>query len=157
MELESEIKSLREKKATLVLKKREHELQLQTITNLFRVNGRMDQTQYRATCAAQTEHHRGILACEKQLLPIKNRLHELAQLTNHAPKEVAESQEFLASIPAKTDEAMAPVLVAELVAIREYYQNFAADGTRISSKRQMASEFVNKISPIIRRAVAATK
>lgn len=44
-------------------------------------------------------------------------------------------------------------LVSALSALRQEYQEFSADTSRISSMRAMASEFVLKLNPIIKKAV----
>jgi hypothetical protein len=44
--------------------------------------------------------------------------------------------------------------VQNLVNLREEYQHFAADHTRVSSMRQMAAQFVLKLSGIIKQAIA---
>jgi hypothetical protein len=44
--------------------------------------------------------------------------------------------------------------VKQLVALREKYQQFAADGSRVASMRRMASEFVLELNPIIKLMVS---
>ena len=43
--------------------------------------------------------------------------------------------------------------IESLVRIRDEYQEFSADKTRVGSMRQMAAEFVMKLNPIIRKFV----
>lgn len=48
-------------------------------------------------------------------------------------------------------------IVQELVELRDRYEQFAADATRVSSTRIMAAEFTGKLTQIIRHAVAHAK
>jgi DNA repair ATPase RecN len=41
-----------------------------------------------------------------------------------------------------------------LIALRNEYQAFAADKTRVGSMRQMAAEFVLKLNPIIKKTIS---
>lgn len=43
--------------------------------------------------------------------------------------------------------------VRSLVELRNKYQQFSADGTRVASMRRMASEFILELNPIIRTLV----
>ena len=125
---EAERRELSLQRDTLVLSKREHETQLISIKNLVRVSGRMPTDKYRQCCDSQATHARAILHIEDQLRPIKARLRELSD-ASHAEQQVINAN----GVPAKS-------IVADLVALRDDYQRFAADGTRVSSMRQMSAE-----------------
>jgi TolA-binding protein len=145
MNTKAEREGLLQVKSGLIVDKREHETQLVLIKNAVRSGGRLSTEKYRRLCDTQNTHNRAILAIEKQLVQVNTRLRELAEIDNqNAEDRRTDSREM--------DEKP---IVQELVAIRQEYQNFAADGTRVASMRRMASEFVTKLNPIIKRAVGS--
>lgn len=80
-------------------------------------------------------------------------------------QQIAELNSEISTLGASTpsdrkgavDVAAQRPIVQELVELREYYEAFAADATRVSSTRIMAAEFTGKLTQIIRHAVAHAK
>jgi hypothetical protein len=150
MNTETEKQELQKKKSALILSKREHETKLVAIKNVVRSGGKLPNEKYKQCCDAQNTHSRAILHIEKQLASVKLRLREIADL-----EFKSKNGDGAANYNEPTAVPNAPVksIVSELVALRQEYQAFAADGTRVSSMRQMAAEFVLKLNPVIRQAI----
>lgn len=144
-----ERQALLEVKSKLTLDKREHDIKLAAITNLIRTSGRMPPDKYRSCCNAQTKHKNAILDIERQLAPIKQRLTEISD------EESLSKQVKPTAKPTETQLSLDKLktIITDLVNLRQEFQEFSADSTRISSKRQMASEFVLRLNPIIKRAI----
>lgn len=140
-----EIKQLKARYDALVLAKKEKEIALVAVKNLVRSSGRMPNEKYRQCCDSQTKHVRAIFDLESQMRPIKTRLREIAD------------ERHIANLESPSDEPeQAKGIVVSLVGLRQHYQEFASDLTRVSSMRQMASEFVLKLNPIIRNAIGGS-
>jgi hypothetical protein len=149
MDFETEKQELQKKKSDLLISKREHETKLVAIRNLVRSGGRLPNEKYKQCCNSQNNHSRAILRIETQLAPIKLRLREIYDIEFKAQNKngaTEHNKEAASEVPVKS-------IVVELDTLRQEYQNFAADGTRVSSMRQMAAEFVIKLNPIIKRAI----
>lgn len=150
MNHETEKQELQKQKTDLCLSRREHESKLTAVKSLVRSGGRLPNEKYKQCCDSQRAHTRAILNIETQLAPIKTRLREIADIEfkerngggNGATKEEKPITEYVPT-----------AIVAELVALRQEYQNFSADGTRVASMRRMAAEFVLKLNPIIKQAI----
>ena len=152
MSYETEKRELQKKKTALVLSKREHETQLVAVKNVVRSGGRLPNEKYKQCCDSQNTHARAILHIENQLAPIKVRLREIADIEFKERNGGNNGATHEEDHP-KAETAPTKSIVVELVALRQEYQNFAADGTRVSSMRQMAAEFVLKLNPVIKRAI----
>ena len=97
----------------------------------------------------------------------QNRRRELINLISETDGKITDVNAQIASIasttasdkkqPDRVDIAGQRPIVEELVALRDGYESFAADATRVSSTRIMAAEFTRELTKIIRRAVAANK
>ena len=147
MNTENEKRQLLEKRAALILSKREHETKLVAVKNVVRSGGRLPSEKYKQCCDSQNTHARAIMHIENEMSKIKTRLREIADIEfNEKNGLVKDKQPEPESVPVKS-------IVVELVSLRQAYQDFAADGTRVSSMRQMAAEFVVKLNPIIKRAI----
>lgn len=152
-DLEAEKLKLTNERSMLGLSKREHETKLIAIKNLIRTGGFMPHEKYKKCCDSQQKHSRAILHIEKQMAPIKKRLREIEEIESRF--QIANGQPVTHESPVASSESPLKKTVVELVALRQNYQDFAADGTRIASMRQMAAEFVLKLNPIIKRALGS--
>ena len=99
---------------------------------------RLSQDGYRKLCDRQSEIKSAICQCERQIVDINT---QLAQ--DHADK-------VKASVSVRHTTESGHAVIAALCELRQEYQLFAADKTRVGSMRQMAAEFVLKLNPIIR-------
>lgn len=129
----------------LAVQKKDIESRLTVLKNKIRCEGNMPGEKYRQVCETQNSYSRSIVQIEKKMAPLRKRIQELAH------QEHAEYRALNGNGQHKPED-QAPI-VAALVALRQYYQDFAADGTRVSSMRTMAADFVLKLNPIIKRAV----
>jgi len=141
---QAECRELQVKRDALLENKREHELKLLAIKNAIRTNGRMSGGTYQQYCSSQLSHVRALQFIDNQLRPLKARMKELND-ADYNRRQGNGDAPLVVDAPSS--------LVAELSVLREHYQKFAADGTRISSMRQMAAEFALKLDGIIKRAI----
>lgn len=123
----------------LSLSKKQCELKLFQLSSEVR-GKRVSQSRYQYICQEQQKTKQSIYEIEEQLAKNKVRLREIAR--NHDSEKMV----FLSS--AGPGGVIRPI-IEELVAVRDWYQSFAADNTRVSSMRMMAAEFVSKMTPII--------
>lgn len=151
---------IQEEREQLIQRKKEIELRLVELRNLFRLNGRMTGFRYRELCQEQELKHRELMSTEQLLSSLKVQMMALSDAAFKAHKEASairrESGEMAENTAISSESNQQDKLgnaIRSLVALREKYQQFAADGSRISSKRQMASEFVIDINPIIKEAL----
>jgi hypothetical protein len=147
----TEKQQLQNQKTELVRQKREHETQLLAIKNLVRSSGKMPHEKYKTCCDAQTRHSQSIRKIEYRLGDIKNRLQEIADIEFHERNQSVDAEKISTESTSAENEPKS--MVVELVALRQHYQEFSADATRVSSMRQMAADFVLKLNPIIKRAI----
>lgn len=82
-----------------------------------------------------------------KLCTMFNDVEQKIQAVNEKLRNISVAKRELSVIPPEKS------LIRELVALRDDYQQFAADKTRVSSLRVMATEFVIKLNPIIRKLV----
>jgi hypothetical protein len=128
----------------LVVEKQQIQAKLTAIKNLVRSSGRMPHEKYRQCCEAQTNYLKQLSEIEQRFAAANDQLTQLA-VEMSAPKSPEEK---------KSRNWDSPTVITELCSLRQEYQEFSADGSRISSKRQMASEFVLKLNGIIKRAMS---
>lgn len=144
-EREREKIQLQERKGELAQEKREYEAKLTELRNTVRSSGKMHPAKYKKLCDDQNGLVKCIRDTESQLFPIASKLRSIyseEQIEYHSAKEILGNKD------------QSPI-VRELVALRQEYQDYAADATRVSSTRIMAANFVNKLNPIIKRAVGS--
>jgi hypothetical protein len=124
---------------------RKHKLQAQLTAckNVIRGAGLLPQDKYRATVKAQTNYAQELAAVEKELSQLRTERREIA---------LAQNQRRSLELPTLSSPVPSHI-ISELCELRQHYQEFSADITRISSMRQMASEFVLKLNGIIKRAI----
>jgi hypothetical protein len=87
-----------------------------------------------------------VIDLEKMLRPIKTRLQELAD-QEYNEKQAEMKQAEMQTLEHNSDSTS---IVRRLISLREEYQLFAADATRVGSMKQMAAQFVVKLNKIIR-------
>ena len=147
LDIRLERHELREEMQLLKEKKRVIELQRTKIKNLIRSSGLMPPEKYKQCCNAQSKYAEQIAHNEKRMSEIKLQLQKLAddeQLCHKKPSK---------PVVAVKLEPLAKECIEALVALREKYQRFAADHTRVSSMRTIAAEFVCQLNPIIKSAL----
>lgn len=137
--------SICNQREALVIEKLEHQTSMTALKNKVRSSGMLPAAEYRALCNQQNHHMRSILDVERKLGKLNQQLRELS------------AADFAERGHSSTGNGDQSPIVSSLVALRQEYQTFSADGTRVASMRQMASEFVLKLNPIIRRAVGSDK
>jgi len=144
MSTQQELAELSQEHSRLSSEKADIQSKLSAIKNLIRSSGMMPREKYKQCCDSQTELLRKMASVERRLSEIKNRKTQV-NLVAFAPKTEQEK--------AEKRNWDSPTVITELCSLRQEYQEFSADGSRISSKRQMASEFVIKLNGIIKRAL----
>ena len=143
-----ELEALRAELDALSLQKREHEVKLSNLTQTVR-GKRLAPERYSQICEEQVRRKSAILALEKKMAPLRPRvraLHEVAY-QKHQAQLLAQPQVIHSSENTNAVHAA----IADLKALSDYYQKFAADPTRVSSMRAMSAEFALKLAPVINR------
>lgn len=134
-EMEEEIARLKDKKRGLTQAKTDIQAQ---ISELNTVNGsHLNPKDFRRIRQERAEYCRMMTDIDRQIAPLNEEIRRLS---------LEKGQKSEDAVKSKTT-------IEALCAIREEYQLFAADKTRVGSMRQMAAEFVTKLNPIIRKAV----
>ena len=128
-------------KHQIVVKMHDLENKLMGLKNECRRKGSMPQGEYNKILTNQVKYRQAVIDLERTLGPIKNRLIEIAD--DDFEKKHALPVEISAD----------PTMVRAVVELRQHYQEFAADGTRVGSMRQMAAEFVLKLNEIIKQEI----
>lgn len=91
-------------------------------------------SKYAAISKLQKDLKGELVGIERQIISISLELREIAD------------SNFAKNITDKAEKPILPVLVA----LRDEYEVFASDATRVASMRRMASEFAVKLTRIIR-------
>jgi hypothetical protein len=145
--IRSQIHDLKEERESLKEKKRVTQVQLTKIKNLVRTGGRMPNEKYKQCCDAQSKYVAQIQTIEKRMGTIKLEIQRLADLEHYHPESPTAPKQVM------KPEPMGRECIEALVALREKYQAFSADHTRVSSMRTMAAEFAFQLNPIIKAAL----
>lgn len=144
IELAAEVTQLSNQKTELAARKVEICNQLSQLRNRVRVSGRMKNGDYQFVCQEQNNLKDELTEIEIQIGKTKMRLREIAEINQTRWAK-------------RNDEIETPKsIIMELAAIREHYQKFSADATRVSSMRTMAADFAIKIDGVIKRAINKT-
>jgi FixJ family two-component response regulator len=138
-------KEIEARRDALLVEKRQHETQLTVIKNLVLSTRTMEHAKYKQCCDAQAKHVRAIAKIEEQLAPLKHQLRDLI-VQEFEDRQVAYEVKAVETIKLKRT-------VQSLVNLRDKYQRFSADHTRISSMRQVSAEFCLALNEIIREAI----
>lgn len=148
-QLKKERSDLHQKRSALAILKRGHESLLSDIRSQVRTGGKMNQEKYRQCVETQNRTTKAMLKIEEALSGMKFRLREIEDLIHADNITRKEATRALTDDPPIESRG----IIKDLVSLRQEYQEFAADPTRIASMRQMASEFVVKLNPIIKNAL----
>lgn len=133
------------RKAELVDMKRQEEQSLFVLKNMVRT-GRLTPAKYNEVCASQFKHMKQVRIIEKELGEIKAKLNAMVLL------ERAQLETVYDNLTAPPNETLQAI-----VDLRNQYQAFSADVTRIASMRTMAADFAIKLAAVIRNATSAQK
>jgi hypothetical protein len=144
MNRDEERLNLKDRKNELTIKMHEIEQKLLGIKNRIRGQGLMPKGDYQKLLSTQSKYRQAVIDLEKMLRPIKTRLQELAD------QEYNEKKAEMQTLEHNGDSTS---IVRRLVSLREEYQLFAADPTRVGSMKQMAAQFVVKLNKIIREEI----
>jgi len=141
---------LLEEKEKLCIEKKHHEVKLAKIKNLIRTSKNMSGGTYSQCCQSQDRHKFAIGAIQEKLLKIKTQLRIIYDEENDKYERIIVQQGGGTSVK---HALINRDVIIKLSEIRQQYQEFAADSTRVSSMRQMAAEFVVKLNPVIKQAI----
>lgn len=134
-EIENEIARLKTKKSGFSESKRDIQTELAELNAKF--VGRLNNGTFAALQKKRAELCRMLNDTESSMRKISDEIRKLS-VEKENTKQARPSNK---------------TTVQALVAVREEYQQFAADKTRVGSMRQMAAEFVLKLNPIIRELI----
>jgi hypothetical protein len=143
----SAIYDLKKERESLVVKKGELQVRLTKIKNLVRSSGLMPQEKYKQCCDSQSKYIQQMQAIEKRLGQIKLQIHKLSDEEHFHPDNPRPLD------PRPEAKPLSKEVIGALVALREKYQQFSADHTRVASMRTMAAEFAHQLNPIIRASL----
>lgn len=138
-DLERSISDLVQKKEALILSKKEIEMENSLLKSRVRVGGKMSQHKYNAIVDEQNQLKRNQLKIEKDLSELSINIMKKSVLLDEMKCEL------------KIDTIKSSGIKSELISLKDYYINFAADRTRVSSMRATAAEFVEKLEIIIKK------
>ena len=127
------INALHSQKSTLCQRKAEIQKELSALTAQVR-GKRVSPSHYDNVCREQEGLKTELAGIERQVIELASEIRELSIEAN-APHEGSDAK-----------RGVIPVLVE----LRDEYEAFAADATRVSSMRRMAAEFSMKLTRIIR-------
>lgn len=127
------VNALHRQKAALCQRKAEIQTELSALTAEVR-GKRVAPRRYDAVCREQEELKTELAGIERQVIALASEIRELSVEAN-APAD---------------DSGAKRGVIPVLVALRDEYEAFAADATRVSSMRRMAAEFSMKLTRIIR-------
>lgn len=121
----------------LILQKKTAEVELAKIKNKIRTRGKMPQGQYDSLAQNQDKLNSTVLQIQRLINPIKEKLRQKHLMAEEIRVIIQENDK-------ESDE-----LINKLVALRDKYNEFSSDGTRVGSTRIMASKFVEEINTLI--------
>jgi uncharacterized protein YdaU (DUF1376 family) len=128
------VNGLHRQKAALCQRKAEIQTQLSALTAEVR-GKRVAPRRYEGVCREQEDLKSELAGIERQVIALTSEIRELSVEANAPDKDAPPNRK---------------VIIPVLVALRDEYEAFAADGTRVSSMRRMAAEFSMKLTRIIR-------
>ncbi len=131
------IEELHSERTTLV---EERTQVTQSLTALKQRKGTMRPADYERSRATLVEKDSRL---SQAITALNQQIRELHRLNNPA------DQTKPAALP---PGALRPI-ISQLSTLRDHYQNFAADRTRLRSVRDMSAEFAEKLTTVIREAL----
>lgn len=151
-ELRDEIHRLKKERQDFCDQKAEAQMRLTKIRNLIRSGGRMTAFKYKETCDSQSKQVAKIQQIDKRLGSLKLEIQKLCD-QEHYSGVLPVPRPLAVAVDSDAHGLFRKEHIESLVALREKYQQFSADHTRVASMRTMAAEFANALNPIIRAAV----
>lgn len=136
IDIELSINNLIQQKEKLIFDKKEIELKNSVINNQIRSGGRMHEVKYKRLCDQQTKLKKDSFAVEKSISDLSIEIMKKSTLREQIKSELKNKK--------KID------VKEKLTEMRDYYINFAADKTRVSSIRAAAAEFAEKLEGLIK-------
>lgn len=134
-----------DKKSQLITRKMEIQTRLTEILSKIRCGGRLPHNLYASLCNEQVKLKSELNNIEQQIAAINAELRKECEL-KWTPEQKQERA-------LKRDLNKTGQVIQKLNEVREIYQAFAEDNTRISSMRLMASEFVGHLNRVIRSTI----
>lgn len=132
---EIEINELNKQKSILCQRKIEIQAELSAWNN--KIKGKhLKSKMYDSVCQNQQSLKDELVGIEKQLIGLSSEMRDLNTLKENPD--------------VKNNNRLGIIRI--LVALRDEYESFAADATRVSSMRRMAAEFSVKLTKIIKEA-----
>jgi len=132
-------------KGKLILRKMDIQQRLTEILARVRTGGRLPNHEYANICSEQVRLKGELAGIESKIARINIELHRGA-IGNQSNQNRAE-------IKVERDLNKTAQIIQKLNEVREIYQAFSEDNTRISSMRLMASEFVGHLNRVIRTTI----
>lgn len=139
-ELEQKRNELQTARDTLIGIKQSLESEMSQINRTIK-GRRLPDKQYRELCDRQTEIIRQKSDAESRIAGLNGQIRHLHTEITYPKVDVGIAAPAGNNIP-------------ELVSLRDHYLAFASDKSRVSSMRQMAAEFSQKLTSIIRKSIS---
>lgn len=139
-QIQTDINLLCDEKDRLVADKRQLTAELANIKGKLATT--LPQHQYQQVMRARSGIVTKLQVCENAIAEIKSKLRAIEM----------EKQETYSE--KKGDQAESVDVIRELRAVRDKWQSFASDQTRVSSMRIIASQIVEDINPILKKLLA---
>lgn len=136
-DLERSINNLDEEKRRLTDLKRKLETDLGSLKNQLRVNKNLPQKEYKSLCRKQEVLNSSVAKTQEEINCISIDIRKKITLKDEIKRELK-----------MIDDSH---IVIKLTELKNYYINFAADRSRISSMRAMSAEFAEKLGLIINK------
>lgn len=140
-EMTQKLSGLQAVKSDLVQQKAKIELEIGKLN--ASVAGHVPNRIFQETRKKRVELIRNKHELESQISTLKHEIHTLSQ-ASYLPKAKA----------AEHSESKTKDIITELRTLRDEYQAFASDRSRVASMRSMASEFAMKLTAVIRDAIS---
>lgn len=141
IDLRKSIASLIERKSKLSGEKQQIQLEFIKLNN--QVKGkRLPPSEYKAICRKQQELSGKLLEIEKHISELKTEIRKKSDLRHEC--EIAIGMVYAGS----ANDNPSSNILQSLDLLRTKYIEFSGDGTRVSSMRMMASQFVKEIDKI---------
>lgn len=137
---------LKEQREPLKAKKQLLTQQLMHIKDRMHSGGRLPSSVWQDLQSQKNLFTRQIMDMDAQISALNTQIARQAELERYPQHEPAH-----AVMPISAGDKKS--VIEAMVSLRQHYQDFAADTTRVRSKRDMAAEFVVKLSEIIRAGI----
>lgn len=137
-DLEEAIIKLQSQRDVFMLNKKDFEFELSNLNAKVRSRtGLLSQNDYQAICRRQDYLKQGLNTIQKTLTDYKNKIQEKVVLKEKLRNKI------------KFDKEITVSSIDKIILLKDKYQAFASDQTRVSSMRVMASQIVQELELII--------